>query len=195
MYIPISGITDWKEKVWSLSRSFLVHTSNLSSRNIYTKANCSGWERLYLHILPILDIIILFFSPLSKLCWISQKVNHFTLAWKIPWMEEPGRLQSMGSLRVGHDWATSLSLFTFMHWRRKWQPNSSVLAWRIPGIGEPGGLLSMRLHRVKHDWSDLAAAIILKWTIQWHLEYSQHCAGILFNLCQFDGWKNFKFGY
>ena len=41
------------------------------------------------------------------------------LAWKIPWMEEPGRLQSMGSLRVGHDWATSLSLFTFMHWRGK----------------------------------------------------------------------------
>ena len=35
-----------------------------------------------------------------------------TLAWKIPWMEEPGRLQSMGSLRVGHEWATSLSLFT-----------------------------------------------------------------------------------
>ena len=45
-----------------------------------------------------------------------------TLAWKIPWTEEPGRLQSMGSLRVGHDWATSLSLFTCMHWRRKWQP-------------------------------------------------------------------------
>ena len=45
-----------------------------------------------------------------------------TFAWKIPWTEKPGRLQSMGSLRVGHDWATSLSLFTFMHWRRKWQP-------------------------------------------------------------------------
>ena len=45
-----------------------------------------------------------------------------TPAWKIPWTEEPGRLQSMGSLRVRHDWATSLSLFTFMHWRRKWQP-------------------------------------------------------------------------
>ena len=45
-----------------------------------------------------------------------------TLAWKIPWVEEPGRLQSMGSRRVGDDWATSLSLFTFMHWRRKWQP-------------------------------------------------------------------------
>ena len=50
-----------------------------------------------------------------------------TLAWKIPWTEEPGRLQSIGSLRVGHDWATSLSLFTFMHWRRKWQPTPVFL--------------------------------------------------------------------
>jgi len=50
-----------------------------------------------------------------------------TLAWKIPWMEEPGGLQSMGSLRVGHDWATSLSLFTFMHWRRKRQPTPVFL--------------------------------------------------------------------
>ena len=43
-------------------------------------------------------------------------------AWKIPWTEDPGRLQSRGSLRVGHNWVTSLSLFTFLHWRRKWQP-------------------------------------------------------------------------
>ena len=50
-----------------------------------------------------------------------------TLAWKIPWTEEPGRLQSMGSLRVGHDWATSLRLFTFMHWRRKWHPTPVFL--------------------------------------------------------------------
>ena len=50
-----------------------------------------------------------------------------TLAWKIPWMEEPARLQSMGLRRVGHDWATSLSLFTFMHWRRKWQPTPMFL--------------------------------------------------------------------
>jgi len=52
----------------------------------------------------------------------AMALHSSTLAWKIPWTEEPGRLQSMGSLRVGHDWATSLSLFTFMHWRRKWQP-------------------------------------------------------------------------
>ena len=44
------------------------------------------------------------------------------LAWKIPWTEEPGGLQSMGLLTARHDRATSLSLFTFMHWRRKWQP-------------------------------------------------------------------------
>ena len=50
-----------------------------------------------------------------------------TLTWKIPWTEEPGRLQSMGSQRVGHDWATSLSLFTVMQWRRKWQPTPVFL--------------------------------------------------------------------
>ena len=50
-----------------------------------------------------------------------------TVAGKIPWMEEPGRLQFMGSLRVRHDWATSLSLSTFMHWRRKWQPTPVFL--------------------------------------------------------------------
>ena len=81
-----------------------------------------------------------------------------TLAWKIPWMEEPGRLQSMGSLRVGYNWATSLSLFTFMHWRKKWQPTPVFLPGESQGQGEPGGLLSMGSHRVGHDWSDLAAA-------------------------------------
>ena len=58
-----------------------------------------------------------------------------TLAWKIPWTEEPGRLQSMGSLRVRHNWATSLSLFTFMHWRRKWQPTPVFLPGESQGQG------------------------------------------------------------
>ena len=58
-----------------------------------------------------------------------------TLAWKIPWMEEPGGLQSMGSLRVGHDWATSLSLFTVLHWRRKWQPTPVFLPGESQGRG------------------------------------------------------------
>ena len=51
-----------------------------------------------------------------ELFWEKAMATHSrTLAWKIPWTEEPGKLQFMGSLRVGHDWATSLSLFTFMH--------------------------------------------------------------------------------
>ena len=49
------------------------------------------------------------------------------LAWWIPWTEESGGLQSMGSRRVGHDWATSLSLFTCMHWRRQWHPTLVLL--------------------------------------------------------------------
>ena len=65
-----------------------------------------------------------------------------TPAWKIPWMEEPGRLQSMGSLGVRHDWATSISLFTFMHWRRKRQPTPVFL----PGESQrQGSLLGCRL--------------------------------------------------
>ena len=56
-----------------------------------------------------------------------------TLAWKIPRTEEPGRLQSMGSLRVGHDCATALPLFTFMHWRRKWQPTPVFLPGESQG--------------------------------------------------------------
>ena len=61
-----------------------------------------------------------------------------TLAWKIPWMEEPGRLQSMGSQRVGHNCMTSLSLFTFMHWRRKWQPTPVFLPGESQGQGSLG---------------------------------------------------------
>ena len=55
------------------------------------------------------------------------KYHLCSVAWKIPWTEEPGRLQSMGSLRVWHDWETSLSLFIFMHWRRQWQPTPVFL--------------------------------------------------------------------
>ena len=79
------------------------------------------------------------------------------LAWKIPWAEGPGRLQSMGSLRVRR-----LSNFPFtFHFHaleKEMATHSSVLAWRIPGTGESGGFPSMGSHRVRHDWSDLAAA-------------------------------------
>ena len=58
-----------------------------------------------------------------------------TLAWKIPWTEDPGGPQFMGSLRVGHNWETSLPLFTFMHWRRKWQQTPVFLPGESQGWG------------------------------------------------------------
>ena len=73
-----------------------------------------------------------------------------TLAWKIPGTEEPGGLQSMGSLRVRHD-LTFIFTFHFHALEKGMTTHSSVLAWRIPGTGEPGGLPSMGSHRVGHD--------------------------------------------
>ena len=81
-----------------------------------------------------------------------------TLAWKLPWTEEPGRLQSMGWQRVGHDWVTSLSLFTFRHWRRKWKPTPVFLPGESQGWGSLVGCC-LWSHRVRHDWSDLAAGV------------------------------------
>ena len=75
-----------------------------------------------------------------------------TLAWKIPWAEEPGRLQSMDGIAMS---PTRRSNFTFtFHFHaleKEMATHSNVLAWRIPGTGEPGGLMSMGSHRVGHD--------------------------------------------
>ena len=103
---------------------------------------------------------------LLKLNWHTFIFNHLrlstekamaphssTLAWKIPWMEEPGRLWFMGSLRVGHDWATSLSLVTFLHWRRKWQPTPVFLPGESQGRGS---LVGCRLWgRTESDTTEL----------------------------------------
>ena len=75
-----------------------------------------------------------------------------TLAWNIPWTEGSGRLQSMGLLRVGHNRATSLLLFTFMHWRRKWQPTPVFLPGESQGWGS---LVGCRLWgRTKSDTTE-----------------------------------------
>ena len=85
------------------------------------------------------------------------RLTPILLPGKISWTEEPGRLQSMGSLS-----RTRLRDFTFtFHFQaleKEMATHSSVLAWRIPEMGEPGGLLSMGSHRVGYDWSNLAAA-------------------------------------
>ena len=102
--------------------------------------------------------------------------HYSTLAWKIPRTEEPGKLQSMGSLRVGYDWVTSLSLFTFMHWRRKWQPTPVFLPGESQGWGS---LVGCRLWgcRVGHHWSNLAVAAAaaneVDQTVAYYTEWSK----------------------
>ena len=78
---------------------------------------------------------VLNYNILFKVPEKAMAPHSSTLAWKIPWTEEPGRLQSMGSPRVRHDRATSLSLFTLMHWRRKWQPTPVFLPRESQGQG------------------------------------------------------------
>ena len=84
--------------------------------------------------------------------------HYSTLAWKIPWTEEPGRLHGVA------EGQTRLSDFTFtFHFdalEKEMATHTSVLPWRIPGTGKPGGLPSLGSHRVGHDWSDLAAAAV-----------------------------------
>ena len=89
------------------------------------------------------------------------------LSWKIPWTEEPGGLQSMGSRRVGHDWVTSLSLFTFMHWRMKWQPTPVFLPGESQGRGAWWAAVSgvaqsrTRLKRLSSSSTSLDTLVIL----------------------------------
>ena len=132
------------EVMWSEGMSSFFECWVLSQSFHFPLSPSSRGSLLPLHFLP--------------LRWCHKHIlekamgtHSSTLTWKIPWMEELGRLW------VRHDWMTSLSLFTFMHWWRM-AIHSSVLAWKMPGMREPGGLLSMELHKVRHNWSDLAAA-------------------------------------
>ena len=111
---------------------------------------------------------------------VSEKAmapHSSTLAWKIPWTEEPGRLQSMGSLRVRHNWATSLALFTFMHWRRKWQPTPVFL----PGESQRrGSLVGCRLWgRTESDTTEATQQQqqrrgVCVWEFKWLQPYSPY---------------------
>ena len=122
------------------------------STSAQTEVKWRHWYRLW-HSAPSLrevqDDIIPFSSNSNYqsnwvlLTKVELMASHSSiLAWKIPWTEESGRLQSMGSLRVGNDWVTSLSLFTFIHWRRKGQPTPVFLPGESQG---PGSLVGCRL--------------------------------------------------
>ena len=87
-----------------------------------------------------------------------------TLAWKIPWTEEPGRLQSMGVTKSRSRLSDFTLTFRCHALEKEMATHCSVIAWRIPRMGEPGGLPSMGSHKVGHDLSDLAAAYICMYT-------------------------------
>ena len=104
----------------------------INQSSISWKSTCFLLPRQdFLTALPSDLRIIRFSSLLEK----EMATHSSVLAWRIPGTGEPGGLLSMGSHRVGHDWATSLSLFTFMHWRRKWQPTPVFLPGESQGRG------------------------------------------------------------
>ena len=75
-----------------------------------------------------------------------------TLAWKVPWMEEPGRLCVVHGVAKSRTWLSNFTFtFHFHALEKEMATHSSVLAWRIPRTGEPGGLPSMGSHKVRHD--------------------------------------------
>ena len=152
---------------WSLKKAFfslLAVRWNSAFKCVYFSLRFFSFSLRFLKVFLVLKLDIYMSISLAE-TWFEGKQRsvlekamapHFsTLAWKIPWMEEPGRLQSMGSLRVGHDFTFTFT-FHFHALEKEMATHSSFLAWRIPGMGEPGGLPSTGLHRVGHDWSDLA---------------------------------------
>ena len=127
---PPSGHFDSIDVHWGLDWYFILKKSCrfFSYATLFSKR---------LPLFPALRVLSVFLS-VPKATWEKAMAAYSsTLAWKIPWTEEPGRLQSMGSQRVRQDWATSLSLFTFMHWRRKWQPTPVFI------LGESQGQRSL----------------------------------------------------
>ena len=117
--ISLDGKRSWELIAWIVSTA--SWKLNFSADCLDYKDQTSSWKFQVLG------------WPIEPLLEKAMAPHSSTLAWKIPWTEEPGRLQSMGSLRVGHNWATSLSLFTFMNWRRKWQPTPVFLSGESHG--------------------------------------------------------------
>ena len=151
---PMHESEKWKWK-WSrsvMSDSWRPHGLP-SSNSLFSQlpASINHKSDLFFHefVFEVWEDIQHYDSSLEK----AMAPHSSTLAWKIPWAEEPGGLQSIGSLRVGHDWATSLSLFTFMHWRRKWQPTPVF----SPGESQGWGSL-VGSHLWSHTESDTTEA-------------------------------------
>ena len=119
-----------------------------------------------------------------------------TLAWKIPWMEEPGRLQSMGSQRVGHHWTTSLHSLHSLHTlslEKEMATHSSILAWRIPWTEEPGWATVHGGHRELDTTEVTKHAHTLKFLsilfVPWNNGFSHFIDEFLTRKMQLYGWQ------
>ena len=125
----------WRRQSWFLLEALSMAPSVFLASRVHL---LSWTQESFLVSSQPLVLLLTSFSSDSCCFTYREKAmapHSSTLAWKIPWVEEPGRLQSMGSWRVGHDWATSLSLFTFVHWRGKWQPTPVFLPGESQGWG------------------------------------------------------------
>ena len=169
------GEPDWRQitfyfvmnSVWKgiklvivLKMLYFAYKANTLSKSTCVCRFLHYCRKVFTDFFKCLCIWSIWLQIIQVLYNITEKAmapHSSTLAWKIPWMEEPGRLQSMGSLRVRHDWATSLSLFTFMHWRRKWQPTPVFLPGESQGQGSLVGChLGVTQSRTRLKWLSIA---------------------------------------
>ena len=153
---PFMGLS--RQEYWSgLPLLPLLHSIYVCSYTVlvfFFLIYLTLYNRLQFHplvqcVVRKLSLYFVQYSYLSRELTEKAMAPHSsTLAWKIPWTEEPGGLQSMGLRRVD---TTERFHFHFYALEKEMATHSSVLAWRIPGMGKPGGLPSMGSHRVRHD--------------------------------------------
>ena len=124
----------WARGMMCCNRLLVAVWGDKSCRQTLRLKEWVEWENSYIFGCVFCKQPAFFTQPKTHL-EKAMAPHSSTLAWKIPWMEEPGRLQSMGLPRVGYGWVTSLSLFTFMHWRRKRQPTLVFLPGESQGWG------------------------------------------------------------
>ena len=142
----IKNFQKTKNKLWKNKKTF---SEFADFWKIFLYLKNKDFIFLASSIMHMLTEELSIFAPISEK---AMAPHSSTLAWKIPWTEEPGGLQSTGLLGVRHDWATSLSFFTFMHWRRKWQPTPMFLPGESQG---QRSLVSCRLWgRTELDMTD-----------------------------------------
>ena len=138
-------ITWWFDACIHCEMITAVRLANIPVNFTVTKTRSVQFSRSVVSLWDLMDCSMPDVCGIMVQPWEKARAPHScTVARKIPWMGEPGRLQSMGSLRVRQDWVTSLSLSTFMHWRRKWQPTPVFLpgeshGWRSLVVCSPWG--------------------------------------------------------